>query len=264
MKNKYLYLLIVSGIIILFTGCAAKNEVDMMDDLGAHFEKGMTWFEKGKYEKARSEFDFIVMNNPGSQMAVEAQYYLAESLFQMEKFIEASVAFEQYIRYSNNLEKIEKSRYRICECAIETSMSYQKDQASTMKALDLLQEFIEDFPMSEFVDDAYSKINEIRNKLARKKYETARLYLKLEEYDSALIYFNQVLENYYDTPMSDDARIGIIFTYILKGARDSAESYLRLNRNNFHSDEKLSEAEELLENTRSGKLTLREYIKLYR
>ncbi len=152
----------------------------------------------------------------------------------------------------------------MCECAIKTSMDYQKDQESTLRALDHLQGFIEDFPASDLVPEATDEIRTIRAKLAQKLYETGRLYLKLEEYSSATIYFGQVLESYYDTPVADEARIGIMFSYILNGAYDSAESYLRLNENNFSSIEKFEDGNRILQNTSDGKLTLEEYIRLYK
>ena len=73
--------------------------------------------------------------------------------------------------------------------------------------------FIEDFPKSGLVTDAESAILDLRLKLARKDYEVGRMYLKLEEYDSALVYFKSVLNHYYDTAIADDARIGIVFTH---------------------------------------------------
>lgn len=247
-----------------FSISCSHSKTEIENDLSKRFEKGMEYFEKGKYKKSKEEFDFIVMNNPGSRLAVDAQYYLAESLFYNKKYIEATVAYDQYIRYSNDLDKIEHARFRICECAINTSYPYQKDQESTLRALDQLQGFIEDFPNSKLVPEASAKISEIRLKLARKLYETGRLYLKLEEYESATIYFSQVLDLYYDTPIADEARISIMFTYILKGDHESAESYLRMNKNNFLSDQSLKEAQQILNNTSDGKMTLEEYIRLYK
>ena len=59
--------------------------------------------------------------------------------------------------------------------------------------------FIEDFPGSDHIYDAEDAIVSLRLKLAHKDYESGRMYLKLEEYESALIYFRSVLNNYYDT-----------------------------------------------------------------
>ena len=47
-------------------------------------------------------------------------------------------------------------------------------------------------------------IDILRSRKAEKVYETGRLYLKLKEFDSAIIYFNDVIDNYYDTEFADE------------------------------------------------------------
>ena len=123
--------------------------------------------------------------------------------------------------------------------------------------------FIEDFPESDLIRDAEIGILELRIKLAQKDFEVGRMYLKLEEYESALIYFRSVLNNYYDTSFADDARIGIIFTHILNDNQQGANSYFKAEKDRFLSQSKYEEAETLLIDTQTG-LKLAQYIQLYR
>ena len=187
----------------------------MQDDLSQQFSKAMIFFDKEKYVQAKEEFDFIIMIDPGSQIANESQFYKAESHFQMKEYDEAWKAFDRFVRFTNDIKKIEKARYRLCECAIFSSNKYPRDQKDTYRALDQLQMFIDDFPESGFVKESEEAIEKLRFKLAQKEYEVGKLYIKLEEYESAIIYFNSVLNSFYDTDMADNARNGIIITHIL-------------------------------------------------
>ena len=243
--------------------CCSKKNVHVEEDLSPRFDKAMGYFDRGKYPRARDEFDYIIMTDPGSKIANESQYYMAEALFQMEEYNEASISFDRYVRFSPDYTKIEKSRYRICECAILSSNAYQREQSQTHLALEQLQMFIEDFPASDLVSNAESSILELRIKLAQKDFEVGRMYLKLEEYESALIYYRLVLNNYYDTSFADDARIGIIFTHILNDNRQGANSYFKTEKDRFSSQTKYREAESLLTDTETG-LKLAQYIQLYR
>jgi len=254
--------IVVVGLFFIFN-CALNNSAEQ-EDIAVRFEKGKEYFEKEKYSKAKVEFEFITMKSRGSQLAVNAQYYIGELLFNQEKYIEASVEFARYIRISRDPEMIELARYRMCECALNSSMGYQKDQAGSVRALDEFQAFIEDYPESQYVSEAGLSIESVRNKLAEKEYETARLYLKLEEFESALIYFQSVLDLYYDTRFSDDARIGIVFTYILSEDRNKAIKYLDEYQYDFASPSKFEEAKTILSNTENGKLTMSEYLRLYK
>ena len=47
-------------------------------------------------------------------------------------------------------------------------------------------------------------ISKAATEIAKKGLESARLYLKLEEYESARIYLQDVLTNYYDSNIVDD------------------------------------------------------------
>ena len=247
---------------ILLMGCG-KKDVHLEEDLSPRFEKAMRYFDKGKYSRAKDEFDYIIMADPGSKIANESQYYMAESMFHMKEYGDASIAFDRYIRFSPDYTKIEKARYQVCECAINLSNSYQREQSQTNRALEQLQMFIEDFPGSDLVEDAEDAMLALRLKLAQKDYEVGRMYLKLEEYDSALIYFRSVLNHYYDTSFSDDARVGIIFTHILNNNREGAKSYFKSQKERFLSENKYKEAGTLLQDTETG-LKLAQYYQLYK
>ena len=259
MKSRKMTLFLAA----LFLVCCSKKNVHVEEDLSPRFDKAMGYFDRGKYPRAKDEFDYIIMTDPGSKIANESQYYMAEALFQMEEYSDASISFDRYVRFSPNYTKIEKSRYRICECAILSSNAYQREQSQTHRALEQLQMFIEDFPESDLIRDAEIGILELRIKLAQKDFEVGRMYLKLEEYESALIYFRSVLNNYYDTSFADDARIGIIFTHILNDNRQGANSYFKTEKDRFLSQTKYKEAEALLMDTKTG-LKLVQYIQLYR
>ena len=259
MIRKYYLFIIIAAVIM---NCSS-NSVYIEEDLTPTFNKALKLFYKGKYLRAKDKFEYIIMTDPGSKLANESQYYKGESLFQIKEYDEAWITFEQYVRFTNNIEKIEISRYRICECAIYSTNSYQRDQRHTKRALEQLQMFLEDFPQSELVQDAEKAISELRIKLAEKEYEVGRLYLKLEEYEAAFIYFLSVLNNYYDTVFADDARIGIIFTHILNENRQGATSYLRAEKNRFLKQEKYNKAEALLNETEGG-LKMNHYYQLYK
>ena len=123
--------------------------------------------------------------------------------------------------------------------------------------------FIEDFPESDLVKDAEKAIDDLRNKLAEKDFEVGRLYLKLEEYESAIIYFRSVLNNYYDTDIADNARIGIMFTHILNDNHQGAINYFQAEKKRFLNPDKYNQAETLIKETEEG-LKFAHYYELYK
>jgi outer membrane protein assembly factor BamD len=121
---------------------------------------------------------------------------------------------------------IEKSRWRICETLMLLSPNFYHDQDSSIKAITQIQEFLDDFPNSEFSKDADKLINELRTRLAEKNMETGKLYIKLKAYDSAMTSYEIVVNEYYDTKFFNDANMEIIRCLVLLEKKDEAKQFL--------------------------------------
>ena len=77
---KKLLIIIIIGIFV--AGCG-KNNVQLEEDLTPRFDKAMEYFERDKFLRAKDEFDYIIMADPGSKIANGSQYYKSESMLQM-------------------------------------------------------------------------------------------------------------------------------------------------------------------------------------
>ena len=125
---------------------------------------------------------------------------------------------------------IEKVRYRICEAYLTLSPKYFNDQTYSEKALEKLQEFIDDYPNSDEREKAEADIKKLRDKLSQKAYESGVLYMKMEEYKAALLAFKQVVELYYDTDFIELAHLKTIACYIETNDFETASDYYKDNR----------------------------------
>jgi outer membrane protein assembly factor BamD len=153
-------------------------------------------------------------------------FFLAESYFLNKDYELALVQFENLVSRMGFSPYIEKSRWRICETLMLISPNYYHDQESSLKALSQIQEFIDDFPSSDFSKDASLLLNSLRERLAMKAMETGKLYVKLKAYDSAIVSYKNVINQYYDTVFFKDANLEIIKCYMLLGQQDNAKTFL--------------------------------------
>ena len=222
----YFTLFLVSlGIIV---SCAGKNPIEKLP-LEERYKHGQEFLENKKYYNAQQEFQIVVLSGSHTEWGDDAQFYLAESYFKNEEYILAITEYERLTRKMKFSPYIEKCRWRICEAYVAESPNYYHDQSNTQKALQKLQEFIEEYPDSEFRDEANKTIMKLRNKLAEKMLETALLYIKLHAYDSAIVAFEDLLGQYYDTDLAEEAHVGIIRSYSLMKKVEAAENYYKSN-----------------------------------
>ena len=115
-----------------------------------------------------------------------------------------------------------------------------------------MQDFIDDYPYSKFVQSSDELVNDLRNKLAQKEYETARMYIKLEKYSAAIIYLNEVISNFYDTLFYEKAHLGIMLCYSLNNDNDLLNEYYQENINQIKIDENILMAEKIKNNNLSS------------
>lgn len=261
--KKFIFIVSIIVISMAFSGCAGIRSRGL-DTIEERFEEGMVLYEKKKWSRAQEHFDWIILNNPASSLVYEAQFYYAECLFNQKLYIEAQVAYEGLLRRWSGTAHMVEARYRIVQCLVSMSPSYYRDQTTTLEAIDELQAFIDDFPNSEQRAEAEQLISELRLKIACKYYESGRQYLKWRQMDSARIYFNVVLSQYYDTFYADQARVGIVVSYLLEEDIETAQSYLAENSDRFFEEDLLLEAQQYIDMAAMGKFNLSFYIRLYR
>jgi len=206
MRN--LFQILISLLFFMIISCAgSKSEGVSLQD---RFNIGMSNLENEKYLQAQSDFKYVVMRGTGTDLGDDAQYYLGESYFKNKEYLLAVAEYEKLTRRMAFSPFVEDARFKICEAYRIESPKYYHDQEYTEKALERYQEFLDDFPNSNLNDDALVSIDLLREKLGRKLYETGILYMKLDEFESAKLTFQSLIDMYYDTEMIQFAYQGMV------------------------------------------------------
>ena len=200
-------------LLFVFIGCSSTLPDESLS-LAEHLKIGMDYLDEEKYVKAQDEFKFVLSRGTGTDYGDDAQFFLAESYFLNDQFVLSIKEYENLTRKMAFSPFFEKSRFRICEAYRIESPDYYNDQSYTEKALERYQEFLDDFPESENSQNVTESMSILRNKLAKKLYETGVLYLKMDEFEPARMSFNNVLDQYYDTDIVEEVHVGVIKSYI--------------------------------------------------
>lgn len=244
--NKIIYYFCL----MFFLSCATNKSVEL--DLKTKLDEAKELFDEGKYSKAKDQFEYIIYNNPGSSVALNAQYYFAESLYMLENYDQASKEYDKFNMLSQNSELIARSKFLICKCLYMLSSDSNKDQNQTTFTIDRIQYFLEQYPSTGHKDECESMIKNLRTKLAKKEFDAGKLYLRIDKYDSALIYFDLIMLEYYDTIYFDQALINIVLTHALKGEIKVAEVFLSDNQKKITSDKTFERAKNILKDAKDG------------
>lgn len=213
---------------LLIAGSCSTKTGSLRMDTAEYYQRGEKAFKKQQYEKAIDNFNMVILNSPGGELADDAQFYLGECYFKKKDYLLAVSEYQQLTERYSYSPLAEQAYYNVALSYWEQSPKYPLEQQSTVRALQGFQDFIDSYPASELRLQAEQKITDIRNKLARKVFESGKLYRKLEKFDSAILYLDKMLEEYYDTDWAVYANIEKAHCYIRLRQFDKYEEMLNL------------------------------------
>lgn len=193
-----------SLIIAVLTACSSEDTTTQLS-AGDRFALGMEEYNDEDYLSAMDHFRAVTLQYPGSAVADDAQFYLAECRFKREEFLLAAYEYEVLIRTMPTSEYASRARYARALCYYNLAPKPSLDQEYTRQAIDEFQAFIEYSPTDSLVPSAEQMIQELVERLAEKEYNTGLLYLRMEYYRAAVISFDHVLEKYHDTQYAEPA-----------------------------------------------------------
>jgi outer membrane protein assembly factor BamD len=212
--------------LFFMVGCGWSNSFDDNIPYKTRFEDGLEFFEEEKYPKAAQQFNIIVERASHTDLGDDALFFLAESYFLDEDYAFALIQYEKLVSRMGFSPYIEKTRWRICETLMALSPNYYHDQESSKKAITEIQQFLDDYPSSDYSFGADNLIKDLRLRLAEKSMETGELYFKLKAYDSAIVSYKIVINEYYDTQYYRNANLEVIRCLVLLDKEEEAKEFL--------------------------------------
>ena len=207
-KHNFILISLIFAIFfsLIISSCGKKNKNELLTVEEA-FREAMVKFEKGKYLDASDKLNLVILNYSGSSIIDSAQYYLAESHFKMKEYLIAASEYQRLVFQFPYSVLCDDAKYKIGLSYFLLSPKYGLDQEYTRKSVEEFQAFTEEYPNSDLVPEVLDKIFAARTKLAKKLYKSGELYYRMQDYESSVIYLNEVLDNYYDTEYAPKASL---------------------------------------------------------
>ena len=192
--------------IAVFFACSSKVVIDN-PNAEQRFHLGMAEYNDGNYLEAIQHFEVIRLQFQASAIADSAKFYAGMSHFQREEYLLGQYEFTQLIQNFPKSPLLPGSYFMYAQCLYKLSPRVDLDQSYTVKAIDALQTFVEVYATHPKAQEAEAQLKELFEKLAQKEFDTGVLYVKMQNSTAALVYFNNVIDRYYNTSYADDALV---------------------------------------------------------
>jgi outer membrane protein assembly factor BamD len=222
--KRFCMLLLAAGAIALTTaGCGSGEGVAVLGP-EERFARAKALYDKGDFLEAINEFTVITLQYQGSAVAADAQFYMGESRFQREEFLLAAFEYSVLKRNYAASTRVADGQFKMALAYYRLSPKSALDQQYTRKAIDEFQSFVEYYPTHASVPEAEAHIQELNTRLAKKTFDTAQLYVTMQYYKAALLYFDAVIEKFHDTEFAPLAHLGKTEVYLTrKKYREASE-----------------------------------------
>ena len=176
--------------------CSEYSKVLKSDDPDYKLKMANQYYEAGDYEKALSLYEELIALYRGSNESQEIYFRYANSHFQEKDYYLAGYYFNNFQKTYPSSDRAEKAMFLSAYCSYKNSPTFSLDQTDTYNAIDEFELFLDRYPNSSKQDTVMSLLSELRDKLETKAYNSAKLYYKIEDYKSAVVALNNVLEDY--------------------------------------------------------------------
>jgi outer membrane protein assembly factor BamD len=219
-------------VFVLFS-CASDDELKNQQSPEIALRDALQLLKEDELLEAKNAFYALTIRFAGTATAETAQYYLGETHTKMDKHLLAANAYFQVHDRFKGSEYAERAQYKEAKAYERLSPDMALDQSYTKQSIQKYTDFIADYPESEFRKDSEFAINELTNKLARKLYDNARIYYKLEKWRAAFKYIKLVKQRFENAPILLETYMLQVKIHIEKEEWIQAEQELEVTRNKF-------------------------------
>ncbi|WP_103029752.1 outer membrane protein assembly factor BamD [Salinibacter altiplanensis] len=213
MRTSALAPVLVFSLLGALVGCSSGTQLTYSGPEEA-YEKGIAEMEEGDPQQAIRFFRAVFEYGRGNEWAPDARFKLAMAQRELSKHLVAANEFQRFTQLYRNDDLLARAEFERANSYYLRSPAYRLDQSDSEQAISLFRLFIDRHPNHELVPKAEKRINELRAKLARKKYEAGRLYEQRNMWQAATTVYERAFDQYPDTRWADDALLGAVRAYI--------------------------------------------------
>lgn len=180
MKNIFILTLFA---LILLSSCAKEyNSVYKSQDYRYKYEYAKECYAEGKYSRAASLLQELIVPKKGSHDAEECLYMLGMAEYKNQDYETAAETFKKYVKTYPRGQYAEMAEYYAGQSLYESTPEPRLDQSETVSAIAAFQEYLDLYPDAKYKDQAQERLFALQDKLVEKELYSAELYYNLGSY----------------------------------------------------------------------------------
>jgi outer membrane assembly lipoprotein YfiO len=203
------------------TGQLESATPQMIDSLWKRAEWSV---RHGKWGDAEELLERVLLEfRPGDSRIPQAHYWVGEAYFARGRQLEAAREFRKASDDTPNHPIAPEALLRVGDVYADLWRRPELDPTYGQTALATYQELLNRYPASNAAKRAQLRVTELNERFAFKTYRAAMFYYRLKAYDSAILYFKDLIASYPKAAVAPDALVKLVQAYKTLGYREDVQ-----------------------------------------
>lgn len=199
--------------VIVLSSCGGITKVLKNPDYEYKLRVAEQYFVKKKYTKAQLLYEDVMPYFKTGKEFEDIYYKYAYCAYYLGDYMNAENLFKTFLEIFPNSPKAEEVDFMRAYSFYKQSPKPELDQTATIKAMGMMQTFINTHPGSARIKEANEIIDISRAKLETKDYKSAQLYYDMGQFRAAGVAFTSLLNTYPESLKADEYKLMIIKSY---------------------------------------------------
>ena len=249
----------VAGLCVLMSvagvlaSCQSDPDIDITklaaetDPPDVLYNQGLANIKAGNMSEAARKFDAVDAQHPFSEWSRKSLVMSTFTKYRLGRYADAISTGNRYLNLYPKSEDAAYAQYLVGLSYWKQISNVTQDQKNSVKTIESMQRVVNDFPDSEYVDDAQAKIRFARDQLAGKEMQVGRYYLERKEYLASIQRFRNVVEQYPNTNQIEEALARLVEAYYAMGVVQEAQTAAAVLGHNYPDSEWYADSYKLLQ-----------------
>lgn len=200
------------------------------------WKTGQEHFRRGEWAKSSTELERLLLEiPPGDSRIINIHFYLGEIYFAQNDHIRAAREFRRVSDSTSSSPLAPDALMRAGDVYADLWRRPELDPSYGQTALATYEELLNRYPDAPAAAKTRERVATLNNQFAEKAFKNAMYYFRLKAYDSAILYFRDLLATYPRADIASTALTRLIEAYHAIGyAEEEKETcgYFRQNHPN--------------------------------
>lgn len=206
-----LFLILIIG--VLLSSCNGISKLMKNPDPEYKLRKAEQFYVNKKYIFAQQLFEDVMPYYKGKAEFEDIYYKFAYCAYYQKDYLNAENLFKNYLEIFPKSARAEELDYMRAFTYYKQSPKPPLDQTNTIKAMGMMQTFINTHPNSPKNKEALEIIDICRAKLEEKERSSAQLYYDMGHFRAAGVAFTSLINDFPESEKGDEYKLMVIKSY---------------------------------------------------